>query len=145
MSKINQTKYDYETNPSGIRKVSRHIGDYNCANCYMFSQLCNNRELCDENHKIKEYLMSYKEFLEVVDRDLFMIKFGAIPETYKEYCELDELYGDMPDLVEGSYYIDECSTYYPDNDFNKWCIGCFKKLDTDTKLDMNEDSTYNNI
>lgn len=94
-----QSKNDYATNPRGFRVVSHFSGNYNCVNCYVHSYPCENCKL-ESNNEMKQYFMGYKEFVSSVDKLILVKRYGKIPETYKEYCDLHEVCSDISDSNE---------------------------------------------
>ncbi len=81
---------DYKINPNGLRKVAIH-DDVLCCNCYEYGFPCQ-----ETDPEIG--IMSYAEYVKTSDTTLLISDLGKIPESYQEYCELNELYSDMPDL-----------------------------------------------
>jgi hypothetical protein len=132
-----QKKNDYETNPLGFRKITHYSHDYNCLNCYEHSYPCENCKF-DPDYEVKHYYMSYKEFVKVAIPGGFIN--GKFPETYKEYCELYELY--MYGLIDDSNsYPEGCGPDCPDDCFNPWDMEFKLKMSLENII-KHDDPTY---
>ena len=102
----NSDSTDYINNPLGLRPVCVDDGT-SCCNCYEYSFPCPNHleELPESpiqttciDTPIETRFMSYKEYIDDSFVDLLVDELGKIPESYQEYCELKELYREMPNL-----------------------------------------------
>lgn len=96
-------------NNSGIRTVSHLPGGVNCTNCYL-----TNKVPCDDcqslGYETKRSMMSWNEFKDTVDPDVITnVCDYNMPGSYGEFCEMYEMFHDLPDIVNGESDIESLS------------------------------------
>lgn len=82
-----------------IRTVSHLPGGIECTNCYL-----TNKVPCDDclslGYETKRNMMSWDDIKNTVDPDVITSVCGnTMPASYIEFCELYEMYHDMPALM----------------------------------------------
>lgn len=87
------------TNLSGVRVVGHYPDNISCTNCYVHGFPCLN---CHREDEIKTSTMDWPEFIEMCNHDVMIDMLSKLPESYQEFCELYELYHDIPELVDVS-------------------------------------------
>ena len=97
------TDNNYINNPTGVRPVIVYNDGDKCCNCYEYEFPCPNHTITPlpgEEHGT----MTYSEYIRTSDTTLIINELGKIPNSYQEYCELNELLHnyDLPDLVSSS-------------------------------------------
>ena len=77
-----------------VRPVT-YINGIKCVNCYYYKESpCN---LC-KNLNYSITLMNWIEFMSEVSHVFLNEKLTKIPDNYDEFCELYDIYHDLPDL-----------------------------------------------
>ena len=84
-----------------IRKVS-YINGKKCVKCYYYDEFpCNICTLFDSNigYNISHRHMDWNEFIINMSPTFLIKKLTKVPTNYDEYCELYDIYHDLPELV----------------------------------------------
>ena len=103
----------------GVRTVSHLPGGEYCVECYLVSKDSYNKcESCKKlNYELKTADMSYGKFCQQAGEEMLQKLFSKIPETYQEFCDLYEVYEDLPELIE--YDDDDFENAFTESDFKE--------------------------
>lgn len=83
----------------GYRTVCHLPGSVSCVDCYLTSpKPCENCSKID--YELKTDVMPYEYFAKSVGEKWLEKKCSKVPESYEEFCELYEMFHDMPDLID---------------------------------------------
>ena len=80
---------DYVSNPSGTRIVASLPDGTGCCNCYEYGFPCPNTMNGD-----KTITMTWDDYKKTSDNDLFVVELTKVPGSYKEYCDLKDMFSD---------------------------------------------------